>query len=191
MSLSLGHGSTRLDFEVAVDGMPAPVALAVLHRAGSPGKALLIDDRAKAYSEVDLAEAAEAASGDGRGAYRVRKIGEGTHLGYPCVRLKLTRGKEFVDAWVAPGLKDAFAALRTVQEANPQLGEGGLFRALEESGHAGLPMRSTVIREGQRVVTEVVGVERKALPAARFELPAGYRKAEGGASALGRAPAGP
>jgi hypothetical protein len=191
MTLSIAPEAARLDLEVAVDGMPAPVALAVLHRSGAPGKAHLIDDRARAYSEVDLAEAAKAAARDERGAYAVKKLGEGTLLGHPCVHLKLTRGKEFVDAWVAPGLKDAFAALKTVQEANPQVGEGGLFRALEESGHAGLPMRSTVIREGQRVVTEVTRVERKALPAARFEIPAGYREAEGGAAALGRVPAGP
>lgn len=178
MALSLTGGDARLDMKVKVAPLPEPVSLAILHRAKSPRQVALLDDARRTWSEVDLAEAGAAAAADGKGPYAVKLLGKGEHLGYPCDHVTLTRDREFVDAWIAPGFKDAFAALRTLQEANPQVGEAGIFRALEKAGHAGLPMRLTVIREGQRVSTEVVRLDRGAVPAARFEVPAGYKRLE-------------
>lgn len=178
MALSLAGGDARLDMKVQVAPLPEPVSLAIVHRAKSPRQVALLDDVRRTWSEVSLAEAGKAAAADGKGPYAVKILGKGEHLGHPCDHVTLTRDREFVDAWIAPGFRDAFAALRTLQEANPQVGEAGLFAALEKSGHTGLPMRLTVIREGQRVSTEVVKLDRGAVPASRFDIPAGYRRLE-------------
>lgn len=180
MVLSLSGDAARLDMKVSVNPLPEPVVLSILHRAKNPRSVLLIDDRQKAYSEVSLMEAGKLAGGTEKSKYTVKVLGKGDVLGFASTHVTLSRDKEFVDAWIAVDLKDAFAVLKTLQEANPQVGEAALFRALAESGHAGLPMRCTVIREGQRVTTEVVKVERKALAAALFETPKGYRRMDPG-----------
>lgn len=181
LALSLAGEAARLDMKVTVDPLPVPVALSILHRGKDARNVILIDDMRQAYSEVSLAEAGQLTQGSATTKYTVKVLGQGKILGYRSTHITLSRDKEFVDAWIAADLKDAFAVLRTLQEANPQVGEAALFRALEEAGHGGLPMRFTVIREGQKVTTEVMKIERKAMPASLFETPKGYRRMEYGA----------
>lgn len=181
LALSLSGEAARLDMKVSVDPLPVPVTLSILHQGKDMRNVILIDDMQRAYSEVSLAEAGKLTQGTGKSRYTVKVLGQGKILGYAATHVTLSRDKEFVDAWIAGELKDAFAVLRTLQEANPQVGEAALFQALEEAGHGGLPMRFTVIREGQKVTTEVMKIERKALPASLFETPKGYRRTEYGA----------
>ena len=82
------------------------------------------------------------------------------------------------------GPPEVYAVLRKLQNVNPQIGEAALFQALDESGHAGLPLNCIVIRDGQRVTTEVKKIERRSLPASVFLIPKNYVRTEGAAGGL-------
>jgi len=110
----------------------------------------------------------------------VKVLGQEKILGFACSHVTLTRDKELIDAWITKDMPDVYAVLKRLQEANPEIGEAALFKALEETGNAGLPMRCIVVKDGQRVTTEVRKVERKTLPASLFAIPKDYTRTEGG-----------
>lgn len=175
LRLWMAGESARLDMALTVNPLPAPIRMTVLLDAKDPRKAVLVNDAMRAYSEIDLGGAAADTSG---GKYELKVIGKEKVLGYACTHLTLTRPKELVDAWITQELPDAFRVLRKLQQANPQYGAADAFRALEAAGKAGLPMRCIVVRDGQRVTTEVRKIERRTVPASWFAVPAGYAKSD-------------
>jgi len=166
----------KLDMAITMNPLPAPLRMAVLLDAKDPRKATLVNDAAKSYTVIDLKDAAAADSSGGK--YTLNEVGKEKLLGYACTHLTLTRPRELVDAWVTQELPDAYVVLRKLQQANPQFGAADAFRALDAAGKAGLPMRCIVVRDGQRVTTEVRKIERRTVPASMFSVPAGYAQSD-------------
>jgi hypothetical protein len=175
-----GGRNARLDMKVLVNPLPEPLLMSFLFKGESPKKVFLVNDQAKTYSEVALDTADSPMPSVGKGKYQVKILGKGKILGYTCTHLTLTRDKDWVDAWISKDVGDLFWILKRLQEANPQIGEAEMFKALEESDQRGMPMRYTVVREGQRVTTYVTKIEKKAHPASLFAIPKEYRRTEGG-----------
>jgi hypothetical protein len=166
----------KLDLAITMNPLPAPLRMAVLLDAKEPRKATLVNDAAKSYSVIDLADAPAADSSGGK--YTLKEVGKEKLLGYACTHLTLTRPHELVDAWVTQELPDVYAVLRKLQQANPQFGAADAFRALDRAGKAGLPMRCIVVRDGQRVTTEVRKIERRTVPTSMFSVPPGYAQSD-------------
>lgn len=184
LRLSMAGEKAKLDMKMTVNPLPAPIELSVLLDAKSPRTATLINDAMRVYSTLDLADTGPGADTAG-GKYVLKEKGKEKILGYACTHVTLTRKNELVDAWITQELPDVYRVLRKLQQANPQYGAADAFRALDAAGKSGLPMRCIVVRDGQRVTTEVRKIERKTLPIGLFAIPAGYSKAEGvGASGL-------
>ena len=175
-----GGRNAKLDMKVTVNPLPAPLVMSFLFRVDSPKKVFLLNEKEKTYGEIVLDGQNPAVAPGARGAYKVKVLGKGKVLGYDCTHVTLTRDKDWVDAWISKDVGDLFWVLKRLQEANPQIGEAEMFKALEDAGQQGMPMRYTVIREGQRVSTEVRKIEAKALPASLFTIPRDYAKTEGG-----------
>jgi hypothetical protein len=194
LSISGEEGApAKLEMDAAMEGMDQPFRMSVIQSGKPDGSLLLVDQRHKLYSEMTLAEAARLASAaegvQAKGKYKVKVLGEGKVLGYPCTHVALTRDKDLIDAWVTRDLADVYGLLRKLQQANSKdPGAAAVFAALEQAGHAGLPMRYTVIRDGQKVTTEVSKVERKAVPASEFVLPKDFRRFEAAAPAAAAKP---
>jgi len=166
----------KLDMAITMNPLPAPLQMSVLLDAKEPRKATLISDGMKTYSVIDLADAAGADSAGGK--YTLKEMGKEKVLGYLCNHVTLKRPRELVDAWVTQELPDVYRVLRKLQQANPQFGAADAFRALDAAGKAGLPMRCIVVRDGQRVTTEVRKIERRTVPASLFTVPAGYAQSD-------------
>ncbi len=179
LQLYLAGDMAKLDMQVTVNPLPEPIRMSVLMDSKQPKTVWLINDRLKTYSPVDLTAAIGLAE-EGKGVFQAKVLGQENLLGYPTTHVTLARDKELIDAWVTSELPDVYSVLKRLQEANPQIGEAALFHALEATGHAGLPMRCVVIRDGQRVTTEVKKVERKTLAAGLFSVPKDYQRMEGG-----------
>lgn len=166
----------KLDMAITMNPLPTPLQMGVLLDAKEPRKATLISDGTKTYSVIDLADAAGIDSAGGK--YTLKEMGKEKVLGYLCNHVTLTRPRELVDAWVTQELPDVYRVLRKLQQANPQFGAADAFRALDAAGKAGLPMRCIVVRDGQRVTTEVRKIERRTVPASLFTVPAGYAQSD-------------
>jgi Domain of unknown function (DUF4412) len=185
LSLSLSGDMAKLDMQIKVGPLPEPIRLAVIMDAKTPKTAYMLSERTKTFSSINLAEAGKRADDDkAKAKYKVKILGQEKILGFVCSHLTLTREGELIDAWITQEMPDVYVVLKKLQEANPQIGEPGLFRALEETGNAGLPMRCIVVRDGQRVTTEVKKVDRRTLAASLFAIPKDYVRTEGGAVGL-------
>jgi Domain of unknown function (DUF4412) len=185
LSLSLAGDMAKLDMKIRVGGLPEPIPMSVLLDAKSPKTATLLSDRTKSFSILNLPEAKHSEEEfKGAGKFKVKVHGQEKLLGFLCSHVTLQRDGEMIDAWITKEMPDVYQVLKKLQEANPQIGEPELFQALEAAGHAGLPMRCIVIRDGQRVTTEVKKVERRALAPAVFVIPKDYVRSEGAAKSL-------
>jgi hypothetical protein len=179
LELNISGDMAKLEMQIVVNPLPDPIRFSVLFDAKFPKTAYLLSDITKSYSSINLADAVNLPEIEkGKGKYKVKILGEEKILGFVCTHITLMRDKDLIDAWVTQDMPDVYRILKMLQEANPQMGTAELFQALEETGHAGLPMRCIVIRDGQRVTTEVKKVERKLLSASLFIIPKDYARME-------------
>lgn len=179
LKLAIAGQRSRLDMKLNVNPLPQPIQLSVLLDAKTPKHMWLVNDPQKTYSTVSLAAQAAPDTAIAE-KYVLKVLGKEKILGYNCTHLTLTRHREFIDAWITQDLPDVYGVLRRLQEANPQFGDLSAFQALEAAGKAGLPMKMIVVRDGQRVNTEVKRIEKKKMPPTLFAVPADYKKTEGG-----------
>ena len=85
------------------------------------------------------------------------------------------------ELWTAKDLLDYETFSKLQARRGKAAGQEALVKALKDAGADGLPLKSiTTTGDGAIVTMEVVKVNKKALPASTFELPAGYTKSEGG-----------
>ncbi len=174
----------KLEMKLLVNPMPAPIELGVLLDPKQPDALFLVNDNLRTYSSIDVTPKPPLRDSASGGEYALKVLGKAKLLGYECTHLTLTRSKELVDAWITPDFPDVYAVLKKLQAANPEFGQAEAFRALETAGYAGLPMRCIVVRDGQRVTTEVRKIERKTLPASLFAVPGDYKRSELAAAGL-------
>ncbi|MDB5105031.1 MAG: hypothetical protein JWP91_2720 [Fibrobacteres bacterium] len=179
MRLFLSGDRAKLNLALQVNPLPAPIQLGVLLDAKTPKVVWLVNDNLKTYSYLNISDALPPADTAG-GKYVLKVLGKEKILGYECTHLTLTRPHELVDAWITNELPDVYGVLKKLQEANPAYGDLSIFRALEDAGRSGMPMKYIVVRDGQRVTMTVRKTERKPLPAAMFTVPRDYKKSEAG-----------
>ena len=189
LEISLSGDMAKLDMQLTVNPLPEPIRLGVLIDAKTPKTAYLLSEMTKSYSSLDLTDAGEPPvkeleKSKNKNQYKVKILGQKKILGLLCTHVTLMRDKDLIDAWVTKEMPEVYAVLRKLQNVNPQIGEAALFQALDESGHAGLPLNCIVIRDGQRVTTEVKKIERRSLPASVFLIPKNYVRTEGAAGGL-------
>jgi len=185
LTLRMAGDRARLDMRLTVAPLPEPIRMSVLIDAKTPRTVFLVNDRLKTFSAITQPEA-PAASAAGKPA--LKELGRGKILGYNSVHLTLTSPGESIDAWITPELPDVYRVLKRLQEANPQIGNAGAFRALEAAGKSGMPMRLTVIQDGRKAAMEVKKIERRAQPASLFAVPMDYKRTEFGAGGLQPSP---
>lgn len=186
LTLRMAGDRARLDMELAMAPLPEPIRMSVLLDAKTPRTVFLVNDRLKTYSAITQPETSAASGSPGKVA--IKELGRGEILGYNCVHLSLTSPGESIDAWITPELPEVYRVLKRLQEANPQFGNAGAFRALEAAGQSGMPMRMTVVQDGRKVAMEVKKIERRAQPAALFAVPMDYKRAESAAGGLQPSP---
>lgn len=180
--LNMAGDRARLDVMVTMHPMPGPLKMSVLLDAKTPGTVFLVNDPLKTYSPIAVPDSAAAPPAAGK--YTIKVLGKEKILGYECTHVVISRDKELIDAWITQELPEVYRVLKRLQQANQQIAETAAFRALDESGRAGLPMRCTVVRDGQKVTTVVRSITRKKLPASLFAVPRDYRRSESGVGGL-------
>lgn len=180
MVFSVAPQGTRVDMKMNLAGFPQALNLAILLKSDQLGKAYMVNEAQKSYSEIDLAEASRLAlKQDSLSQYTVKVLGKTPLLGYSTQEVLLTRKGESTRLWVAKDI-DVYQTFKRLQSINPQMGgDPALFQALEKAGVTGFPLRTVVIRDGDKVELAATSVQKKKMNASLFEIPAGFTKSEG------------
>ena len=144
-----------------------------IYRKADPGRTYFVNEARKTYSVIEASKD----EGQEEETWKVEKLGSATVAGFPCERARLTReGSGHMELCVTQKLGTfplaAFQGQRT---------DRGLPGALLKAGLNGIPVRwsATGKDSKEEFVMELVSAHKEKVPASRFEIPAGYTKAEG------------
>jgi hypothetical protein len=174
-----------------------PVQIDVIYRIDK-GTIIHVDHQQKTYSEITLAEARQQAAAKSAhpnpamarfGASltpTITRIGAGDAVaGYPTEKYSIKTGITQSEAWVTPALElptgyyDMVAASLGSQSG----GFGQLLTAMKKNQIKGYLLKSVgtstlPMMKGVTFTTVATSVEKSAIPASTFEVPAGYRKVQ-------------
>lgn len=154
-------------------GMPASQVhrVVAIGKAASPGKTWLLNEQTKTYHVMDGGAERRGPREEG---WKITKLGKDTVAGFSCTRIKAERPghDEVEEACMAKDFVSD-ALLKSAKE-----GREWWVGAARKAGYPGSPMR--VVTRGadgsEKHRMEIVKVERRAVPASTFEVPAGYRE---------------
>ncbi len=171
---------TEVEARVAQMG-DMPVTMTMLMKFSNPDVVYMLNDATKTYVEINVQDIGKATKNRADKEYTVKKLGKEKVAGYVCEHLLLTAndGKE-TEVWTTKDLVD-FAVFREYMQRNRQADLQGIMKALKDAGAEGF-VAKMISRDktGTPVVTlELVKAEKRAVPAALVEIPAGYKKQEG------------
>lgn len=188
--MAFGPGGYRLDWSMSLtststarDGgkskAPAQITMSMLGRKGEPGRVYILSDADKSYSILDADKASDA-QGRTPEEYRVQKLGTSTVAGLSCQNLLVTSSNGTqIEACLSKDLQvssDWLAAVRRRQND-----AGSWLAMLKEKGAEGFPVRWSVRKKGSTealATMEITHIEKKSVPAAFFDIPAGYKETQ-------------
>ncbi len=158
------------------DAAAPAFTMTTISKLSEPDKVYMVNDLQKTYSVMDLAKTREQA-GRSDDTWTVKRTGHDTVAGVPCEKAILTSSRGgSVDTCIATD----FMASSAWWSAMSQRQGGGdrWVKAMGDAGLNGFPirMRYQSSRGAERVEMELVSLDRHALPAAMFEVPAGYKQ---------------
>jgi len=162
--------------------------IVMLQKNDTPDALYRINDADKSYTEMNLAKMRDMAGQQmSTKKYTVEKLGQETLLGYKTQHVLLKDqdagdGKGMsIEMWVAKELLDYATFSKLQARRGKGAGEEAMIKALKDADADGMPLKSIATTpEGMKVTMEVAKVDKKALSASTFEIPAGYTKSEGG-----------
>jgi hypothetical protein len=179
--------------ELDIQGTKMPMKMTTLMRTATPDVVYLINDAQKSYTEIDTnktREQVEKTRGK-KEPWTVKKLGKESVNGYSCEHVLITRGddaKSEMEWWTSKDIAGlSYESMRGLMRRNADNDEG-IMKALKDAGADGFTVKMITREKGNPnpvTTMEMTKVEKKSVPAALFEIPAGYRKAEGMAGAMG------
>ena len=181
VKLAVSKTGARSQMEMQMPQMS--MKMDVLFKNATPDVLYHINDAARTYSEIDLAQMRQmAGSAQKEEKLTVTKLGEEKILGYKTQHVLVT-GKDSStnELWIAKDLidYDTFAKLQARSGGSGRL--DALNKALKDAGAEGMPLKMiSTSPDGVTTTIEVVKAEKQSLPALTFEIPAGYTKSAGG-----------
>jgi uncharacterized protein DUF4412 len=153
---------------------PAQYRSTILQRLSEPDRMYMLNDEKKTYWVMDLKKARDNESKTPQ-KYAVTRTGSDKVAGLSCDKALITgpSGSQ-VEVCVTRELAPSSAWMSVMNRDR-----SGFFDALRSQGLDGFPIRMITRDHNNRQIVstyELVRVERKALPASTFEIPAGYKE---------------
>ena len=172
----------RMEWEMATGasrrGGPQQIKMVMLAKLPNPEKVYLVNDANRTYSVWDTKKAREDAKTTPKETYTVEKLGMDRVAGYACQNVRVTSSKGSVfDLCVTKefGASSDWLAAMNRNDSDA----GSWLKSLRDAGIEGSPVRWSVRTKGSAeptMVMELVRADKKALSAALFEVPAGYKE---------------
>lgn len=159
-------------------GAPAQVKMVMLAKLPHPEKVYMVNDANRTYSVWDTKAAREGRKDAPKETYTVEKLGTDRIAGYACQNARVTssQGNAF-DVCVAKDFGASGDWLAAMNRNDPNA--SSWLKALKDAGIEGSPIRWSVRQKGSAeptMVMELVRADKKFLPAALFDVPAGYKE---------------
>lgn len=172
----------RMEWEMSTGasrkGGPQQIKMVMLAKLPNPEKVYLVNDANRTYSVWDTKKAREDAKTAPKETYTVEKLGMDRVAGYPCQNVRVTSSKGSVfDLCVTKEFGGSSDWLAAMNRNDPET--GSWLKSLRDAGIEGSPVRWSVRSKGSAeptMVMELVRADKKALSAALFEVPAGYKE---------------
>jgi hypothetical protein len=173
---------TRQEMTMGAKGQSMSMVTLVLK--AKPGKAFMVNDEKKTYSEIDVA-ALKAAGEKSPEKFTARRLGSAKVAGYGCAHglVEGSKGARW-EVWTTRDIAGD-ASFWAEQAGEKQGGAGaGIFRAMKDAGLDGWPLKWVVKQKGPdggeaAVTWEATKVERRSLSGSLFSL-SGYTRSEDG-----------
>lgn len=176
MTVSVGKSGVRSDTQMTAQGMP--VEMSVLMKANQKNVAYLINAKQKSYAEIDLVEARKMAA-DQDTKWTAKKIGKEKLLGYSTVHAEVSNDKGLsMEVWTTKDLNIDPSVLEAMGGNSPS--DSTMMKALKSAGADGFMVKMVSTGKGGGTTLQVTKVEKKSVPAATFEIPAGFTKSQTG-----------
>ena len=173
-----GNNVQRMDMTMMLDKIPDPLTTTVITRTSRPDEAMVINQRTKTWSTVNLRTAAEQATLlDFDSSYKLTRLGTEIIKGYTCQHVRLSSSTEQLELWMSGSIAD-FSTFRLLQSQNPRLSNTSLSKTLSDAGIEGFPVRIVQKNGNGLYVMELRSVSAKTVSESSFTVPAGYTRTE-------------
>jgi len=174
---------TRTEVEAKVPQMgEMPIMMTMIMKFNNPDVVYMLNDAAKTYVEINVKDVGDPAKNRPDKEYTVKKLGKEKVAGYVCEHLLLTAqdGRE-TEVWSTKDLVDLAVFREYMQRYRQGADLRGIMKALQQADAGGFIARMiSRDKTGAPAVTlELVKAEKRAVAAALFEIPAGYKKQAG------------
>jgi len=170
-------------------GAPTSFKTTMLTKVSEPGKVYTINDERRTYSVTDVSKTHDTDPKNDE-KYTVKRQGSDRVAGISCEKVLVTSSKGTeVELCVATDIAMPSGWSSAMNRQNVQ--HGAWMKAVQDAGLKGFPIR-TKFRSGSgengtEILMELVSLEKKSVPAAMFQVPAGYKEAS--ASTVNMTPA--
>ena len=188
---AMSKAGVRSETDMRVRQMP--VHTVTLLKSDTPDTLYRINDAAKTYVAIDLSRMRQMTPAALTNQnFKVEKLGEAKIFGYNTQHVLVTGRGTSTELWTAKDLMD-YDIFSKLELRSPRIaGADPMTTALKDAGADGVPLKSIATGpDGSKMTMEVVKVEKQALPASTFRIPAGYTKSEGGLTGTRPLPFGP
>jgi len=179
--------------EIDLQSAQMPIHMVSLVKFAAPDIVILINDKAKTYTEMDVKKVRESASkmAGEKEPFTVKVLGSEQVLGYSTKHVLLSRpgDRSEMELWTTKGILGLnFETVRGLMRRGPGQDDASLLTALRNAGADGFFVKMITREKGSAAplsTMELTKAEKKSLPASLFEVPAGYTKQEGMMGAAG------
>ncbi len=170
-----GNGRAETVMEIPMMG---EMRMAVLTDMNNPEKVIMLNERKKQYSVMDLSDINKKQKKDE--VYQVKKLGTVNFRGLNCIHSEATNqdGERF-EIWTTteiPGYQD----MVDLYAKSQQMGTDNLWQAMQDAGSAGFMVKFQVEQKGTASILELVEIQKTSVPPSTFEIPDGYKESKGG-----------
>ena len=173
-------GNSRSEVNMNVPGMPAGLgSISVLILKSNPGTIYMLNDKNKTYTEISSSSQNEDMKDFPQSDYEVTLIGKEKANNYNCAHVIVKRkgSNHATEMWTTTEL-DGYSDF--VKAKTQYTGKVNMYRALEEKGAVGFPVRIKSAEHGHDLQIDLVKAEKRNNPATLFSL-SGYTKNESAA----------
>lgn len=177
--------------EIELQASQMPFKMTTLVKFSNPDVLYMINDETKSYAEIDVKKTLEQTKNREKETWVVKKLGKETVNGYACEHVLVTKAEDSKteqEWWMSKDVAGlTYESMRGLMRRGSQSDEG-IMKALRDAGADGVVVRMVTREKGNPApvaTMDLTKVEKKSIPASRFEIPAGYRKQEGMLGAMG------
>jgi len=170
-----GKGRAETVMEIPMMG---EMRMAVLTDMNNPEQIIMLNERRKQYSVMDLSDVNKKQKKDE--VYQVKKLGTVNFRGLNCIHSEaINQDGERFEIWTTteiPGYQD----MVDLYAKSQQMGTDNLWAAMQDAGSAGFMVKFQVEQKGTASILELVEIQKTSVPPSTFEIPDGYKESKGG-----------